>query len=187
MRTITTTTKEPQEQILEFSLALSVELRATSRRIAQSVAGTNPNANVVMGTFLLNNHYASILFDMGADRSFVSTAFRSLIDIIPITLDYDFDAVIVYAEKIIRIPFGNEILIVHVFLAHVTTKKAEDKSEEKRLKDVPIVCDFLEVFPEDLPDIPPARQVEFQINLIPSAAPVVRAPYRLAPSEIRGQ
>nr|GEY56003.1 reverse transcriptase domain-containing protein [Tanacetum cinerariifolium] len=92
-------------------------------------------------------------------------------------------------------PFGNEILIVRgdgsnnghqsrlniilctksqkyllkgcdVFLAHVTTKKAEDKSEEKRLEDVPIVRDFL----EDLMCIPPTRQVEFQIDLIPGAA-----------------
>ncbi|GJY20862.1 putative reverse transcriptase domain-containing protein [Tanacetum coccineum] len=125
-----------------------------------------------------------------------------------------YHAVIVCDEKIVRIPFGNEILIVrgdgsnnghesrlniisctktqkyllkgcHVFLAHVTAKKAEDKSEEKRLEDVPIVRDFPEVFPEDLPGIPPTRQVEFQIDLIPGAAPVARAPYRLAPSEMK--
>ncbi|GJV89520.1 putative reverse transcriptase domain-containing protein [Tanacetum coccineum] len=55
-------------------------------------AGTNPNSNVVMGTFLLNNRYASILFDTGVARSFVSTAFSSLIDIIPTTLDHGYDA-----------------------------------------------------------------------------------------------
>ncbi|GKA68802.1 putative reverse transcriptase domain-containing protein [Tanacetum coccineum] len=49
--------------------------------------------------------------------------------------------------------------------------------------DVPIVRDFPEVFPEDSPSIPPTRQVEFQIDLVPGAAPVARAPYRLAPSE----
>ncbi|GJS49893.1 putative reverse transcriptase domain-containing protein [Tanacetum coccineum] len=80
------------------------------------------------------------------------------------------------------IDFGNGCPI---FLAHVTTKKAEDKSKEKRLEDVPIVQDFPEVFPEDLPGIPPTRQVEFQIDLIPGAAPVARAPYRLAPSEMK--
>ncbi|GKD20108.1 putative reverse transcriptase domain-containing protein [Tanacetum coccineum] len=58
-------------------------------------------------------------------------------------------------------------------------------TEEKRLEDVPIVRDFSEVFPEDLPGIPPARQVEFQIDLVPGAAPVARAPYRLAPSEMK--
>ncbi|GJW73258.1 putative reverse transcriptase domain-containing protein [Tanacetum coccineum] len=73
----------------------------------------------------------------------------------------------------------------HVFLVHVTTMKTEDKSEEKRLEDVPIVRDFPEVFPEDLSGLPPTRQVEFQIDLIPGAAPVARAPYRLAPSEMK--
>ncbi|GJR59337.1 putative reverse transcriptase domain-containing protein [Tanacetum coccineum] len=72
-----------------------------------------------------------------------------------------------------------------VFLAHVTTKEVEDKSEKKRLKDVPIVQDFPKVFPEDLPGLPLTRQVEFQIDLIPGAAPVARAPYRLAPSEMK--
>ncbi|GJV06580.1 putative reverse transcriptase domain-containing protein [Tanacetum coccineum] len=64
-------------------------------------------------------------------------------------------------------------------------KKAEDKSKEKQLEEVPIVQDFPEVFPEDLPGIPPTRQVEFQIDLVPGAAPVARAPYRLAPSEMK--
>ncbi|GJV62229.1 putative reverse transcriptase domain-containing protein [Tanacetum coccineum] len=59
----------------------------------------------------------------------------------------------------------------HVFLAHVTTKEIEDKSREKRLEDVPIVRDFPEVFPEDLSGLPPTQQVEFQIDLIPGAAP----------------
>ncbi|GJZ22684.1 putative reverse transcriptase domain-containing protein [Tanacetum coccineum] len=72
-----------------------------------------------------------------------------------------------------------------VFLAHVTTKEAEDKSEKKRLDNVPIVRDFPKVFPEDLPGLPLTRQVEFQIDLIPGAAPVARAPYRLAPSEMK--
>ncbi|GKE07003.1 hypothetical protein Tco_1399021, partial [Tanacetum coccineum] len=73
----------------------------------------------------------------------------------------------------------------HVFLAHVTTKEIEDKSEKKRLEDVPIVKDFPDVFPEDLPGLPQTRQVEFQIDLVPRAAPVARAPYRLAPSEMK--
>ncbi|GKA42479.1 hypothetical protein Tco_0735139 [Tanacetum coccineum] len=65
-----------------------------------------------------------------------------------------------------------------VFLAEISAKKEEDKSEGKQLKDVPAVRDFPEVFPEDLSGLPPARPVEFQINLIPGAAPVARAPYR---------
>ncbi|GJY09652.1 putative reverse transcriptase domain-containing protein [Tanacetum coccineum] len=185
----------------------------------------NPGSNVVTGTFLLNNHYASVLFDSGADQSFVSTTFSTLLDIILDTLDVSnvveladrrisetntvlrgctlgllghpfnidlmlvelgsFDviivmdwlvnhhAVIVCDEKIVRIPYGDEVLIV------------QDKSEEKRLKDVPTVQDFSEVFPEDLPGLPPMRQVEFQIDLVPGAAPVARDPYRLAPTELQ--
>ncbi|GJR69846.1 putative reverse transcriptase domain-containing protein [Tanacetum coccineum] len=72
-----------------------------------------------------------------------------------------------------------------VFLAHVTTNEVEDKSEKKRLEDVQIVRDFPEVFLEDLPGLPPTRQVEFQIDLVPSVAPVARAPYRLAPSKMK--
>nr|GEZ93806.1 putative reverse transcriptase domain-containing protein [Tanacetum cinerariifolium] len=64
---------------------------------------------------------------------------------------------------------------------HVTTKGDEDKSKEKRLEDVPIVQDFL----EDVLGIPPTRQVEFQIDLVPGATPVARAPYRLASSEMK--
>ncbi|GJU49102.1 putative reverse transcriptase domain-containing protein [Tanacetum coccineum] len=76
-------------------------------------------------------------------------------------------AMIVYDEKIVRIPYGDEVLIVQV-----TKKEIKDKSKEKRLEDVPTVQDFPEVFPEDLPGLPPMRKVEFQIDLVPGAAPV---------------
>ncbi|GKF44195.1 hypothetical protein Tco_0130747, partial [Tanacetum coccineum] len=68
-----------------------------------------------------------------------------------------------------------------VFLAQIPAKKEEDKSEGKQIKDVPIVRDF----PEDLPGLPLARPVEFHIDLILGAAPVARAPYRLAPSKMK--
>ncbi|GJS30471.1 putative reverse transcriptase domain-containing protein [Tanacetum coccineum] len=226
----------------------------------------NPDANVVTGTFLLNNHYASILFDTGADRSFISTAFSSLINIAPTPLENCYDVeladgklvgidtiirgctlnfldhpfnidlmpvelgsfdiiigidwlrrchvVIVCDEKLVQIPYGNETLTFcgnessngresrltviscskaqeymakgcQVFLAQISAKKEEDKSEGKQIKDVPIVRDFPEVFPEDLPGLPLARPVEFQIDLIPGAVPVARAPYRLAPSKMK--
>ncbi|GKE93084.1 hypothetical protein Tco_1574179, partial [Tanacetum coccineum] len=61
----------------------------------------------------------------------------------------------------------------------------EKKSNERRLEDIPVVREFLKVFPKDLPNLPPVRQVEFQIDLIPRVAPVARAPYRLAPSEMQ--
>ncbi|GKA54850.1 putative reverse transcriptase domain-containing protein [Tanacetum coccineum] len=66
-----------------------------------------------------------------------------------------------------------------------TNKETEDNFEERRLEDVPTVQDFPEVFLKDFPGIPPTCQVEFQIDLIPGAAPVARAPYRLAPSEMK--
>ncbi|GKF47046.1 hypothetical protein Tco_0136848, partial [Tanacetum coccineum] len=90
-----------------------------------------------------------------------------------------YQAVITYAEKIGRIPWGNETLIIP------DDGKGEDKLEKKRLEDIPIVQDFPEVFPEDLPGLPPTRQVEFQIDLVPGSAPVARAPYQLAPSEMK--
>nr|GEZ44198.1 putative reverse transcriptase domain-containing protein [Tanacetum cinerariifolium] len=278
----------PQRHIKEFPLALSVELNVISRIIARSweteIRGIKIRLGMEMlwqehmewvlqeeiqtpmswGTFLLNNRCALILFDPGSDKSFVSTAFISLININPSTPDYSYDveladgqiirvntvirgctlnflnhpfnidlmpvelgsfdviigmdwlktyhAVIVCDEKIFRVPFGNETLIIRcngsnnearlniisctktrkyllkgypVFLANITTKTIKDKSEEERLENVPIVRDFSEVFPEDLPGLPPTRQVEFQIDLIPGAAPVARAPYRLAPSEMK--
>nr|GFC48530.1 DNA/RNA polymerases superfamily protein [Tanacetum cinerariifolium] len=72
-----------------------------------------------------------------------------------------------------------------IFLAQTSAKKEEDKLGGKQLKDVPIVWDFSKVFPKDLPGLSPARPVEFQIDLILGAAPVARAPYRLAPSKMK--
>ncbi|GJX63336.1 putative reverse transcriptase domain-containing protein [Tanacetum coccineum] len=222
----------------------------------------NPDSNVVKGTFLLNNHYAFILFDLGANRSFVSTTFSTLLDITLDTLDVSYvveladgrisetntvlrgcmlgllghpfnidlmpvelgsfdaiigmdwlanhHAVIVYDEKVVQTPYGDEVLIVQGdggsrreksklsiisctkthkyverdcqnFLAQVTKKKIKNESEEKRLEDVPTVRNFSEVFPEDLPGLPPTRQVEFQIDLVLGVAPVltVKNRYRL--------
>ncbi|GKC29831.1 putative reverse transcriptase domain-containing protein [Tanacetum coccineum] len=237
---------------------------ATAKAYAIGGGGTNLDFNVVTGTFLLINCYASMLFDSGADRSFVSSTFSALFDVAPSTLDtsyaveladerisetnavlrgctlgllgYPFDidlmpvelgildviigmdllekyhALIVCDEKVVRIPYGDEVLIIRgdncddgsklniisctrtqkyiqkgcqVYLAQVTSKKAEDKSEEKRLEDVPIIQEFLEVFPEDLPGLPPARQVEFQIDLVPGVAPIERASYRLASAKMQ--
>nr|GFB64156.1 hypothetical protein [Tanacetum cinerariifolium] len=64
---------------------------APAKVYAVGRAGTDPDANVVTGTFLLNNRYASVLFDTGADRSFVSTTFSTQINITPSTLDHCYD------------------------------------------------------------------------------------------------
>ncbi|XP_076939028.1 uncharacterized protein LOC143607476, partial [Bidens hawaiensis] len=67
------------------------------------------------------------------------------------------------------------------FLANVLEKK----QEKKTIKDIPVVRDFPEVFPEDVSSLPPTREVEFRIDLVPGANPVTKAPYRLAPSEMQ--
>ncbi|GJS11323.1 putative reverse transcriptase domain-containing protein [Tanacetum coccineum] len=182
--------------------------------------------NVVTGMFILNQHLARVLFNSGADKSFVSISLASMLNILPITLDTSYDigmangnlvgtntviqgctlillnqpfeidlmpirlgsfdvvigmdwlskyhARIICDEKVVHIPINGETLIIR-----------EKKSDDKRLEDIPIVREFPEVFPEDLPGLPPVRQVEFQIDLIPRAAPMARAPYRLAPSEMQ--
>nr|GEV42526.1 putative reverse transcriptase domain-containing protein [Tanacetum cinerariifolium] len=200
-----------------------------ARAYAVGTARTNLNSNVVTGTFLLNNRYASILFNTGADKSFVSTAFSSLIDIIPTTLDRGYDveladgriiwvntliwgctlnflnhpfnialmpvemgsfnviidmdwlvkdhAVIVCDEKLVRVPFGDEILIFH--------GDESNNGHESRLNIISCTKTQRYLLKDDLPGIPPTRQVEFQIDLVPGATPVARAPYRLAPSEMK--
>nr|GEW81554.1 hypothetical protein [Tanacetum cinerariifolium] len=140
------------------------------------------NPRVVTGTFLLNNHYATVLFDSGADRSFVSTKFSTLINIKPVEINISYeveladgmdwlsknDAAILCGEKKVRIPLKNKALIIEV---------TGTVSKEKRVEDVLVICDFPEVYPEDLPGLPPPRQVEFCIDLIPGATPVARVPY----------
>ncbi|GKE11981.1 putative reverse transcriptase domain-containing protein [Tanacetum coccineum] len=179
-------------------------------------AWTNPDSNVMTGTILLNNRYASVLFDTGADTSFVSTAFSSQIDITPTALDHYYDVELADG-RIIRLntilrgctlnilnhPFNIDLMHVELgsfnaiigmewlgdgsnqghearlyiisytktqeymlkgcpdFLENINTKETEDKSEKKRLEDVPIVWDFPNVFLEDLPGLPPTQQVEF--------------------------
>ncbi|GJT44605.1 putative nucleotidyltransferase, ribonuclease H [Tanacetum coccineum] len=221
--------------------------------------------NNVVNAFLINNVYASVLFDTGADRSFVSYAFSNYIDIHPTTLDTNYSveladgkslttntilrgctlnlqnhlfkidllsielgsfdvivgmdwitehrAEVVCYEKYICVPYGNDMLIVQgersrvknesrlevissirtqkyidqgcqVFLIQMI-KEEETEIPKRQIEDVPVIRDFSEVFPKDLPGLPSTRQVEFHIELIPRAAPVARAPYRLAPAEMK--
>ncbi|GKF15973.1 putative reverse transcriptase domain-containing protein [Tanacetum coccineum] len=117
-----------------------------------------------------------------------------------------YHARIICDEKVVHIPIDGKTLIIRgdrsktrlsliscikteryisrgyqVFVAQVMEKK----SDEKQLEDIPVVREFPEVFPEDLPSLPPVRQVEFQIDLILGATQVARAPYKLAPSEMQ--
>ncbi|GKF10576.1 putative reverse transcriptase domain-containing protein, partial [Tanacetum coccineum] len=89
-----------------------------------------------------------------------------------------YHAKILCDDKVVHIPINSETLIIRV-------QVMEKKSEEKRLEDILVIREFPKVFPEDLPGLPPVPQVEFQINFIPRAALVARAPYRLAPLDMQ--
>ncbi|GJQ98606.1 putative reverse transcriptase domain-containing protein [Tanacetum coccineum] len=195
--------------------------------------------NVVTGTYSLNNLYATVLFDSGADFSFISTKFVPLLNekpsianhgyvievangkkeevdrifhgcrlelgdfIFPIDLlpleQGSFDvivgmdwlsnqkAMIVYHEMIVRIPVeeGKVLCVQGERNVGKTKTLMSTKENEPTLSDIPIVCDFEDIFPDDLSGLPPQRQVEFHIDLIPGATPVAKSPYRLAPSKMQ--
>ncbi|GKE18128.1 putative reverse transcriptase domain-containing protein [Tanacetum coccineum] len=113
--------------------------------------------NVVTGTFLLNNQYAFVLYDSGSDRSFVDARFSSMLNIDPIKIRASYEVELADGRN--NQNQGNAQAMV--------TAPTDGK-----------------VFPEELPGLPPPRQVEFRIDLVPGAAPVARALYILAPSEM---
>ncbi|GKB52018.1 putative reverse transcriptase domain-containing protein [Tanacetum coccineum] len=231
---------------------------ATGRAYAIREAEKGQGPNVVAGTFLINNRYASVLFNFCSDKSFINTSLSHLIDIKPVRLNTSYeveladgrivstntvlrgctlnlikylfeidlmpielgtfdigigmdwlvehDAVIVCGKKEVHIPVKNEVLVVkgnegvsrlkviscikarkyvekgsQLFLAHVTEKE----TSERRLEDVPVICEFPKVFLDDLPGLPPPRQVKFKIELVPGAALFARAPYSLVPLEMK--
>ncbi|GJY37763.1 putative reverse transcriptase domain-containing protein, partial [Tanacetum coccineum] len=185
------------------------------------VENPQQNPNVVTGTFLLNDHYACILFDSGAEKSFVSSAFTPFIDIAPTALNTSYEveladgkvvstntvlrsctlvllnhvfkidllptrqgsfdviigmdwlsyhrAVIDYYEKIIRIPLSNgEFLKVQGERPEKNPGSlACIKADERKLDDIRVIRDFPKVFSDDLSGLPPVREIEFCINLIP--------------------
>ncbi|GJY41678.1 putative reverse transcriptase domain-containing protein [Tanacetum coccineum] len=202
------------------------------------VENPQQNPNVVTGTFLLNDHYACILFDSGVEKSFVCSAFTPFIDIAPTALNTSYEvelaagkvvstntilrgctlvllnhvfkidllptrlgsfdviigidwlpyhrAVLDCYEKIVRIPLSNgEILEVQGERPEKDPGSlACINADEKKIDDIRVFQDFHEVFPDDLSGLPPVREIEFRIDLIPGASPVVKSPYRLAPSEM---
>ncbi|GKE22502.1 putative reverse transcriptase domain-containing protein, partial [Tanacetum coccineum] len=188
-------------------------------------SNAHQDPNVVTGMFFLNQHLARVLFDFGADKSFVSISLASMLNVPPITIDTFYnikmaDENLVSTNTIIQgctltllnQPFKIDLMpiklgsfdviigmdwlskyhaiiicdekVVHILIIR-DNQIMEKKSDEKRLEDIPVVREFPEVFPENLPGFPPVRQVEFQIDLIPRAALVARTAYRLAPSEMQ--
>nr|GEW07582.1 putative reverse transcriptase domain-containing protein [Tanacetum cinerariifolium] len=143
---------------------------APTKVYAVGRAGTNPDLNVITGTFLLNNRYASILFDTGANRSFVSTVFSSQIAITPTTLDHYYnvklaDGRIIGLNSILRrctLNFLNHPFNIDLMPVELGSFNGI------------IGMDWLAKHHADFSGLPPTRQVEFQIDLIPGAAPVAR-------------
>ncbi|KAK1424581.1 hypothetical protein QVD17_19914 [Tagetes erecta] len=193
--------------------------KATARAFTMTRKEARKEPEVVSGTFLVNNICASVLFDSGASRSFVSALFYAALKVpsrkVERSFDVEtaegkfirFDANIGCRERVVRLkaPDGSPVTVYgdqeskiprvismmkasrliqqgcNSFLAYV--KDVEEGL--RQLSDVPIVCNFPEVFPEDLPGTPPDREIEFQIDLVPGAQPVAKAPYHLAPSEMK--
>ncbi|GJS37472.1 putative reverse transcriptase domain-containing protein, partial [Tanacetum coccineum] len=183
--------------------------RATGRAFNVNVNAMEAlqDPKVVTGNFSLNDHFATVLFDSGADFSFISTEFAHLLNVRSsiVNLGYvievedghgSFDvivgmdwlsqnkAVIVCHEKVVEIPLeGSGILRVQGERTLGAAKALMNaKVDEPKLSDISVVRDFVDVFPEDLSGLLPQRQVEFRIDLVPGATPVAKSPYRLAPS-----
>ncbi|GKD48498.1 putative reverse transcriptase domain-containing protein, partial [Tanacetum coccineum] len=177
---------------------------------------------VAFATGTLTDDALSVLFDSGADKSFISISLASMLNIPPITIDtfYDIEmadgnlvstsiviqgctptllnqsfeidlmpikldsfnvvigmdwlskyhAKILCDEKVVHIPIESETLIIR-------GDRIMEKTDKNGLEDIPVVKEFLEVFLENLPGLPSILQLEFQIDLIPRATPVARAPY----------
>nr|GEV54061.1 putative reverse transcriptase domain-containing protein [Tanacetum cinerariifolium] len=164
--------------------------RAHGQSYALRDGDQNLRPNVVTCTFLLNNRYARVLFDSGSDKSFVNVNFSHLIDIEPVKVDHIYevelaDGRVVSTNTILRGCALN--LVNHLFEIDLMPIElvVEKESAKRRLEDVPVICEFPDVFPKDLPGLPPPRQVEFEIELVPGAALVARMPYRLAHLEMK--
>ncbi|GJV24393.1 putative reverse transcriptase domain-containing protein [Tanacetum coccineum] len=161
---------------------------------------------VVTGTFSSNTHsFATVLFDSGADFSFISTEFVPLLNVEPYIVNHGYaieiadgksvevyrwsknKAVIVCHEKVVEIPIDEGgILRVHRERIWKDAKALMNVNvDEPRISDIPVVRGFTDVFPKDLSGLPPQRQVEFRIDLVPGATSIAKSPYRLAPSEMQ--
>ncbi|GJZ34001.1 putative reverse transcriptase domain-containing protein, partial [Tanacetum coccineum] len=154
------------------------------------------------GKFTLNNHFATTIFDSGADYSFVSTTFIPLLGLEPSDLGFRYEIEIasgqlVEIDKVIKgckleikghvfdidlIPFRHGSF--DVIIGERPDGKARFLMGIKKQEEIVVIREFFEVFLDDLPGLPPIQEIEFRIELIPEATPVAKSPYRLAPSEL---
>ncbi|GKD23173.1 putative reverse transcriptase domain-containing protein, partial [Tanacetum coccineum] len=184
--------------------------QARGRAFMLGAEEAHQDPNIVTGTFTLNNHFVTTLFDSGADYSFVSTTFIPLLGLEPSNLGFRYEIEIasgqlVEIDKVIKgckleieghvfdidlIPFGHGSFNVIICMDWLSNYKAEIICHEKVVRillsdgKIVVVRDFPKVFPDELSGLPPTREIEFRIELIPGATPVAKSPYRLAPSKL---
>ncbi|GJQ99767.1 putative reverse transcriptase domain-containing protein [Tanacetum coccineum] len=184
-------------------LAMLVNVRSSATSVERLGIKREPQgSNLVTGTFLLNNRYAPVLFDSGSDRSFVDTRFSSMLDIDAVKIDTNYevelaDGRIVSTNTVLKgctlnlvnplfeidlMPIKLGTFTVIIGMDWLVKHDAIIVCGEKVLR-IPYGNKTLTVKSDK--GLPPPRQIEFRIDLVPGVAPVARAPYRLAPSEIR--
>ncbi|GJW52704.1 putative reverse transcriptase domain-containing protein [Tanacetum coccineum] len=170
--------------------------QAREKEFNGNVVEALQDPKVMMGTFSLNNQFATILFDYGADFSFVSTKFAPLLNVEPCIVNHGYaieiaDGKSVEVDRVIhdcKLELGNSLFTIDLIsLGHGSFDvivRMDWLSKNKAI----IVCHekVVEIpLDEDLSGLPPQRQVEFRIDLVPGATPVAKSPYRLAPSEMQ--
>ncbi|GJV44106.1 reverse transcriptase domain-containing protein [Tanacetum coccineum] len=178
--------------------------QARGRAFMLGIEEACQDQNIVTGTFTLNDHYATTLFDSGVDYSFASTTFIPLLGIELSDLGFSYEieiasgqlieidilsnhkAEIICHEKVVRIPLPNG-KVLRVIGERPEEKRRHlmsAKAKEQKQKEIVVVREFSKVFRDGLSGLPPIREIEFCIELIPGAIPIVKSLYRLAPSEM---
>jgi hypothetical protein len=209
-------------------------IKKTGQIYYTQVATTPDGEPVMMGTFLVANHPAIILFDSGASHTFISKKFveqhcisyheskegfrihsprgqiftREVAYQVPVTLvgrDFPTNMIVLKGQYIdvilgmnwlaqhkatlntdqrtIRLSHNQEETLLSLPIPAKTTGRIYEAIIPE-IKDIPVVCEFPDVFPEDLPGLPPKRDVEFVIELKPGTAPISRRSYRMPPNEL---
>jgi hypothetical protein len=211
-------------------------MRKTGRILYTQVATTQEGEPVMMGTFLVANHPAIILFDSGASHTFISKKFvekycipytgsregfkihslggqiftKEVAYQVPVTLakrNFPTNLIVLKGQDIdvilgmnwlaqhkailntdlrtIRLSYGQEEVLLSIPVA-IPAKPYGRVYEAiiSEIQDIPVVCEFPDVFPEDLPGLPPERDIEFVIELKPGTAPISRWLYQMPPNEL---
>ncbi|GJV44384.1 putative reverse transcriptase domain-containing protein [Tanacetum coccineum] len=197
IRTMTVGEKEwqPVHTLNQFELVLSVETGTTPKTDAQNettrrkkmlrVAPTQSKMTKCCHCHLIDIKPVKLNTNYEIDLNAISEALVSIDVIVKMDWLVRYDAVIVYGKKEVHVPYKNKTLVVKGDRGASQLKVTEKELTGKCVKDVLVICDFPKVFPDDLPGLPPHRQVEFKIYLVLGATPVTRAPNRLALSEMK--